>query len=170
MGKDNSCSKSKLQIQRERMNEELINFSSSITRGLRTIEDSIKIQETVRWIIGLYKETSAKMKENLIITERVLDLKAENHIDLSEHNKTLSELNKGLKESEYEKIEKQYIEKIKPQIISRMDERMNVILDKLNEVVVDYTFYLKSIEINNIYFGDYDFKLNVTFRCKIDIV
>ena len=42
MGKDNSCSKSKLQIQRERMNEELINFSSSITRGLRTIEDSIK--------------------------------------------------------------------------------------------------------------------------------
>lgn len=169
MGKDNSCSKSNLQLQRERINEELINFNNSITKALRTIEKNIEIEEKAKWLLELYQESAVKEEKNMLNTEKLIVLQAEKHIDLSEYERFLTDANKELQESQYGEIKKQYFEKIRTEIISKMERWIDLVLKKMNQEVVVYTFYLKSMQIQSIYFGDYNFKLHVELNCKIDI-
>lgn len=169
MGKDNSCSKSKLQIQRERMNEELINFNGDIEKALRTIENNIKVEEKVKWILGLYHEEIARIGGNLLITEKVLKLQAEECIDLSEYDKILKQKNIELGEEQFKDFKKQFIEKITPKISEKMQEYANVILERLNQVVNNYTFYSKSIQVESISAVGYSVHLTILFKCIIDI-
>ena len=169
MERDNSNSKSKLQRQRESMNEELMKFNDSISLGMRTIEDNIVIEEMVKWILELYHQDLVQIKENLLVTEKVLSFKGQNHIDYSEHTNILRQKEKELEKEEFEKYAKQYFEEIEPKLIKQMQEWLDLILKRLNEVVLNYTFYLKSVKIKNIYFGPYNFRLETSFDCTIDI-
>lgn len=169
MERDNSNSKSKLQRQRESMNEELMKFNDSISLGMRTIENKEKSYSIIKWILEVYKKSIVTIQKNKITTEKSFSfLAGDERIDLSKYEIVLKEKREELKNREYEEFEKKFLEEIKPDVIKLKEEWMNVVLKELNELVLDYVFYLKSVKIGYIYVNQ-DKEIHASFTCTIDI-
>lgn len=169
MERDNSNSTSKLQEQREIMNEELIKFNDNILLAMRTIESKEKRYSMIKWILETYKKSIVTVQENKITTEKsLLFLAGDERIDLSKYEIVLKEKREELKHKEYEEFEKQFLEEIKPEVIKLKQEWMNGVLKELNELVSKYVFYLKSVEVGHIYVNQ-DKEIHASFTCTIDI-
>ena len=151
------------------MNEELIKFNDSILLGMRTIENKEKRYSIIKSILETYKESIVTVQGNKITTEKSFSfLAGDERIDLSKYENVLKEKREELKNREYEEFEKKFLEEIKPDVIKLKEEWMNVVLKELNELVLDYVFYLKSVKIGYIYVNQ-DKKIHASFTCTIDI-
>ena len=174
MEKDNSKSKSNLQIQREKMNEELTNFHNSILSGMRKIEERERIESSAKRKLKEYEQTIISTQAILLFTEKKMDFNGNYCIDLSEYDNILKQKGEELKKEQYRDFKEKYLEEIKEKLISQMEEFLNPALKRVNEVLADYTLYIRSIEVKKISSPVYEYnsesyKLEVSFTCTIDI-
>lgn len=154
MEKDNSNSKSVLQICQERMNEEITKFYKCALETSRKMQHDEWIIKQASNMLSEYSNYNAvSVKKGCITTEKKFKFDIQSYHTYSkvfEYQKMLEQKKQELDYPEFNQYSKEFLSEISSELNLNMKKLIDELLIYINENMQEYTLYLKESAIENL--------------------